>query len=41
MIKIYRGHDDGLVCQSKKSLLGLLKYYEVGNKFTIEDTFAN
>jgi hypothetical protein len=29
MISIYRGHDTGLSGQSTKSLLGLLKYYEV------------
>jgi hypothetical protein len=29
MIAIYRGYDTGLAGQSTKSLLGLLKYYEV------------
>jgi hypothetical protein len=29
MITVYRGSDSGLAAQNAKSLLGLLKYYEV------------
>lgn len=32
MIAVYRGRDDGLAGQSKKSLLGLLKHYEVSRR---------
>jgi hypothetical protein len=37
MITIYRGHDAGLAGQSKKSLFGLLKYYEVRTAFLTAD----
>jgi hypothetical protein len=41
MISIYRGHDTGLAGQSTKSLLGLLKYYEVITTTSKQHGLAN